>query len=1103
MKRFKIFSLVIAAIIVLNMPLISVYAEDLDKTGFVLTDKQFSADLGGTVSCFIHTKTGAQVVWVDNNSDRREFAIGFKTPPVDSKGANHVLEHALLCGSDKYPTKNIMHYIQQGTSSLILNGVTDGDYTYYLINTSNETEYYNTLDVYLNGIFHPLFLRDENIFRQEGIRLEYDNGRAKYNGVVYNELRIENLNTEANSLTFTVDKLYRGIYGDTPPSFSSSGELDQLKQLTYQDLIKVYNTYYVPSNSMTYISGDQDINKTLELFDSFFSRYDSSKPVIRLTDTKQIPEAKVSEYNVTADTKTVDIGFMHSGVTLDSSPRELYARSIVFELIKREMDKVNSNNYIAGGKSGGIQNAAVLVSEVPVEDKDKIISAYYDVLTGFEENGFDRNELNAKISEHMEERRYSFYGRQENIFDGMLYQNDPLAFTNLEEDEKYLKEHMEYFAEILKKYFTQNPYTKIVISGNGTFGPEDIYANVTAEELEKIKNETDSFQAWADEKDPDWVVERIPFLTLDEVRDEPQVITPEYELAEGISFYNTVKADTDSADLFFALDIGSDELMTAQLMYGFMNSQKDKATIKNAYFGLLPMESYTDNQKAAPQFFIGVSGEGKAETLKSALDFIKNDSTWDAAALTEYIRSVPDRILENGYYDPYFVSYELKQSSLSAEGRFYTNTTGSIQQGSIPYYHFLKSIAPEDIPGLTEKIKALAGRLVDSKPVVEYVAENGYEEFKDEVIKIYKDKRERQSVELLLPIGYNSAAVITSLADANHFMLAGSYNADRYSGKLSVLGNVLTSKYILPEMRGKYGAYGALISFYDNRMTASVSGLSDIDLALKIWGGMGAYLRDLDMTQKELDAIIVSAVQQFDEYGYTDTECGAQATLSHKSAEDLKRVRDEMLSVTVEDLRGYADFIDELVAQNRVFAVLGREAADSAEFDFAYYADSKTLNITPMLTKEPRAYIQGKSENIFAPDDLVTRAEAAVMINRLIADKRAAQYASPFVDVTPTDWFYDAVVSLAEKGIISGYENGEFRPQNHVTGAELAAILSKFSFDEYSDISNSDQPITRAEAVTMINRMLKPDSSVPDINPFVDVDETHWAYKDILMAVSR
>ncbi|MCH5187983.1 MAG: insulinase family protein, partial [Oscillospiraceae bacterium] len=152
MKHIKLLSALLAALMVINAGLNAAFASG-SAFELIRTDK--SDTLGGTIYYYRHKLTGAEVVYNDNNSDSLQFALGFKTPPIDSKGANHVLEHALFCGSEKYPTKNLMHYIQNGTSSLILNGITADDCTYYLIMTGNETEYFNMIDVYMNGIFHP------------------------------------------------------------------------------------------------------------------------------------------------------------------------------------------------------------------------------------------------------------------------------------------------------------------------------------------------------------------------------------------------------------------------------------------------------------------------------------------------------------------------------------------------------------------------------------------------------------------------------------------------------------------------------------------------------------------------------------------------------------------------------------------------------------------------------------------------------------------------------------------------------------------------------------------------------------------------------------
>ena len=436
--------------------------------------------------------------------------------------------------------------------------------------------------------------------------------------------------------------------------------------------------------------------------------------------------------------------------------------------------------------------------------------------------------------------------------------------------------------------------------------------------------------------------------------------------------------------------------------------------------------------------------------------------------------------------------------------------------------------------GYLEKIKAMAQALIlDTKPVIEYVGGSGYEAFRSAAAEEFRMSSPAAKTEFRLPAGYNSAATITPLEDANHFMIAG-YLPDTgydYSGKMNVLGRVLSSGYILPVMRGTYGAYGANVSFDNTGMICGVAGLADIDLALEVWQGMGDYLRSLDMTQKELDAMIVPIVKEFDEY-YNDSDYGAQMALSGKTAADIQKARVEMLDTTVEDLRGYADLVDAMVAQNRVFAVLGKTAADEADFSFAYYANAETLEITPRLQKNPPAYLSGRTDTVFAPDAPLTRAEAAVMIARLNGDQRLPEGTAGFSDVEQGDWFASAAAALAEKGVLSGDTEGTFRPEEAITRAEFAALLSKFIYggsDDplpvFPDVSPQEwfyepmaemylagyltgdadgslrpaDPITRAEAVCIINRMTGRTASADVPNPFADI-AGHWAYEEILAA---
>ena len=1138
----KIWTLIVAAILLFNMQCVAFADEGYAQTGFTLVSQQHIENLSGTAYYFKHMKTGAEVVYVDNGAEKREFSIGFKTPPKDNKGANHVLEHSLLCGSEKYPVKNIMSCLNANALAEEINAYTSDDCTYYTVKTKNETEYYNLMDVYLNGIFHPLLLTEENIFRQQGIRKEYQDGAVQYNGVVYNELRIKSLESSENSVNFLADKLYTALYGETTPAFNSGGTAEDIKDLTYEDLLRVYRTYYTPSNSMTCLVGKQDILKTLSLLNKFFNDSEPKNISIAFPDTKQTPAEPICEFNITENTKTVDIGFMSSGVPMHSV-KEVYARDILFNLVMAKMDEVNSKNYVSGGNTGGISNLALLVSEVPIEQKDEMIAHYKTILSDFETQGISKDDLNSKIDSYIEERKNPYgYSTELNVFNGLVYTQDPFSWLEMTEIASWLKGNPDYFNTVLETYFTKNPYSVIVVSGNGAKAPVSDTITATAEELEQIRQDTEDFNAWVNAPEDPEAVARIPSLTLDEVDQPPDLLQAQEEKINQISYFSTVIEDreTDSASLFFDIGLKGESLNELQLMNGFLNYQLQKSGLDGIYFELCGLENAKDDSVVRPMLCVGMnapSGEMESK-LNLAMEFLLGNKLWNEEDFKEYLKTAADDILKNGYRDPYFVSYELMQSAQSMGKRFNSVTRGSIGQGSLAYFRYLKQaeLSPEETSRRFETVKTLANRILSCAPFAEYVgSQSGSQQFKATVAARFGEMKAGSIMEWKLPVGYPSAATITTLDDADHFMLAGFLTEGGYafSGKMNIMTKVVASKYLYPVMRGQYGAYGAGMNVDGSTLVCAVAGLKDIDLAVQIWSGMGNFLRNLEMTQKELDGMIVSAINEFDEWE-ANTENGAFLALSGKTAEDIKQVRREMLSTTVEDVKSYADFVDDMAAQNRIFAVLGKDAADKAKFEFPYYADAKTLTVSPRLKRNAGGYMTGKAENTFQPDAPITRAETAAIFSRLMADQRPPEEKNYFQDVSDSDWFSNAVASVTEKGVLNGYGDGSFCPNKNITRAEFAAAASKFLFGtvdkgntQFADVSEThwayneiskmadsgllngydggmflpDQPITRAEAVTVMNKMLgkAPDSEAN--NPFSDLLPIHWAYADILAAI--
>ena len=138
-----------------------------------------------------HKKTGARVMLIENSDENKVFNIAFRTPPKNSTGVAHILEHSVLCGSREFPLKDPFVELVKGSLNTFLNAMTYPDKTCYPVASCNDRDFQNLMHVYLDAVFYPNIYKKEEIFRQEGwnYHLEKKEGPLKYNGVVYNEMK--------------------------------------------------------------------------------------------------------------------------------------------------------------------------------------------------------------------------------------------------------------------------------------------------------------------------------------------------------------------------------------------------------------------------------------------------------------------------------------------------------------------------------------------------------------------------------------------------------------------------------------------------------------------------------------------------------------------------------------------------------------------------------------------------------------------------------------------------------------------------------------------------------------------------------------------------
>ena len=162
-----------------------------DLNAYEVLQTEDLSDLKSKGTLLKHKKSGARVLLMENDDENKVFYIGFRTPPKDSTGVAHILEHSVLCGSKNFPVKDPFIELAKGSLNTFLNAMTYPDKTVYPVASCNDTDFKNLVHVYLDAVFYPNIYKEEKIFRQEGWHIEAESADSPwtYKGVVYNEMK--------------------------------------------------------------------------------------------------------------------------------------------------------------------------------------------------------------------------------------------------------------------------------------------------------------------------------------------------------------------------------------------------------------------------------------------------------------------------------------------------------------------------------------------------------------------------------------------------------------------------------------------------------------------------------------------------------------------------------------------------------------------------------------------------------------------------------------------------------------------------------------------------------------------------------------------------
>lgn len=285
--------------------------EDIEKVAAVehpsydIISKDVVTEYGAYCTMYRHKKTGAELLSVHNDDDNKVFGITFRTPPTDSTGVPHILEHSVLCGSRKYRTKEPFVQLLQGSLQTFLNAFTYPDRTCYVLASQNEKDFKNLINVYTDAVFHPRATSDPAVHAQEGWHLELEDKEQPltYKGVVYNEMK--GVYSSPDSRLYRQSQ--RSIFPSNTYSVDSGGDPKVIPNLSFEDFKDFHAKFYHPANSRIFFWGDDDVKQRLDLMDEYlceFGESPDSKPASVIEWQKKIitePKWETHSYPVGGD----------------------------------------------------------------------------------------------------------------------------------------------------------------------------------------------------------------------------------------------------------------------------------------------------------------------------------------------------------------------------------------------------------------------------------------------------------------------------------------------------------------------------------------------------------------------------------------------------------------------------------------------------------------------------------------------------------------------------------------------------------------------------------------------------------------------------------
>ncbi|MGB0087689.1 MAG: insulinase family protein [Rhodomicrobiaceae bacterium] len=949
--------------------------------GFELEREERIEEIGSLARLYRHKKTDAELLSIIGEDENKVFGVSFRTPPGDSSGVAHILEHSVLCGSRKYPVKAPFLEMLKGSLNTFLNAMTYPDKTIYPVASTNLQDFYNLVAVYLDAVFHPRITPE--ILKQEGWHYELDGPATPltYKGVVFNEMKGVYSSPDSRVSTLSA----RSLYPDTVYGVDSGGDPREIPSLTYENFKAFHQNFYHPSNARIFFYGDDDPEQRLAILDAVLSEFSplAVKSQIalqprfnaprKLEETIPAPgrEGGAEQARVTVNWMLEETADVEAGLALTILNRILVGTP-ASPLRKALIDSRLGDDTAATGLNSELRQMkfGAGLKGIDPRDADKVEALILNTLGQLAREGIDPLTIEAAMNTiefRLRENNTGSFPRGIAVMLRALqywnYDRDPLAPLAWETPMRAIKSRLArnepIFEALIRSQLLDNPHRTTLI-----FKPDP---DQSAREAQQERAKLDAVRAAMSEADVERVIEETRRLKrIQETPDTPEALAtiPMLTLKD-LPTRETpipIEAREDAGTLIATHDLATNGIVYVDVGLDLRRLPPEFLPYVNIFRrALLETGAGKDDFVQLSQRIGRATGGVSAEVWTSAR---LGDST-AAARLFLWSKAIPEKAgemfsiladvllsarLDNAERIEQLVNEEraTAESRLVPAGASVADLRlrssldeadwAGEQISGISYLSFLrelsarlKTASPEIIAALSRIRDILVRR---DAMVCNLTAEAG------DLARIEPDL---QRLLAALPAGAAERPKwlipelprfegLTMPAKVNYVVKGESLTKLGYAagGAAEVASQLLRGGWLWEKVRVQGGAYGAFTLLSRRSGILTLASYRDPNLlqTISAYDGAGAYLRGVADNRKELERAIIGTIGHIDRYRLPDAKgmVSLQRYLVGDGEDSLQKFREEVLGASAEDIRSFADALDAIAAHGRI-VVLGSEDA--------------------------------------------------------------------------------------------------------------------------------------------------------------------------------